>query len=126
MGFLQLIASLVALESGGRFCRCRWEAADQDARVLFALALVLVITLPFLLWLFGIRRYCVSNGKGYTPGANWGVTVWIDWQEASEMAAARGDAGMRRFCNVFLAIQLIYKVIGLLALIGGLLTGKAW
>ena len=88
-----------------------------------ALVLVFLISLPTLLWLFGIRRYCVRNGKGYTPGGNWGVTVWIDWQEASEMALVRGDTGMQRFCNVFLVIQLFYTFIGFLVFFAGLMAG---
>ena len=79
------------------------------------------MSLPVLLWLFGIRRYCVRNGKGYTPGAEWGVTLWIDWQEATEMAQSRGDKGMQKFCKVYLAIQIFYHVIGLLVLAAGLM-----
>ncbi len=91
--------------------------------MLAALVFTLVISLPFLLWLFGIRRYCVRNGKGYTPGANWGITIWIDWQEASEMATVRGDTGMRRFCGVFLALQLLYTLIMFLMLTARLIMG---
>jgi hypothetical protein len=43
---------------------------------------VAIFIIPFaatLLWLLSIRPYCRRNGKGYTSGANIGVTFWIDW-----------------------------------------------
>lgn len=46
--------------------------------ILFSLILVFIVTLPFILWLFGVRPYCLRHGKGYTPGANLNVTMWID------------------------------------------------
>ncbi|QTN31740.1 hypothetical protein HZ994_05175 [Akkermansiaceae bacterium] len=79
---------------------------------------VLVITSPLTLWLFVIRRYCIRNGMAYTPGANWDTTMWIDWQEARELAALRGDRAMIRWCRLFLAIKLIFAVLGFLALAG--------
>ena len=107
------------------FYGCRGEASGKDGLVLFlALVAILVISLPGLLWLFGIRRYCVRYGKGYTPGANWGVTAWIDWQEATEMAQSRGDEWMRRFCKVYLTIQIFYHLIALLMILGGLLMRR--
>lgn len=58
-----------------------------------------------LLWAGAIRPYCIRNRKGYTTGANAGITFWIDWQDASELAKNRGDRGMRWVCRSFLAMQ---------------------
>ena len=90
--------------------------------LLVAFIIVFIVTLPVTLWLFGIRRYCIKNGKGYTPGAGWGVTMWIDWQEATEMAVVRGDRGMLAFCRLYLIIQLIYSFFYFIALLGQLLS----
>lgn len=85
-----------------------------------ALVIVFILTLPMTVWLFGIRRYCIRNGKGYTPGASWQTTMWIDWQEATEIAAARGDRGMCGICKAYLVIQLIYTVVLFIGLMGQL------
>ena len=87
-----------------------------------ALPLVLILTAPFTLWLFVIRRYCLRNGMGYTPGANWEVTMWIDWQEARELAAKRSERGMMRWCRLFLAVKLLFAVFGFLGLAAALVA----
>ena len=71
----------------------------------------------FLLWLFVIRPYCFKNGMAYTPGANIGVTMWIDWQEASELAKARGDKSLLVVCGIFLAIKLLFGPFVLLGIL---------
>ena len=88
--------------------------------LLVSFIIVFIFTLPMTLWLFGIRRYCINNGKGFTPGAGWETTMWIDWQEATEIAVARGDRGMLTFCRFYLLIQLIYTFFFVIALIGQL------
>lgn len=85
--------------------------------MLFAFISVLILTSPVTLWLFVIRRYCVRNGMGYTPGANWDVTMWIDWQEARELAGKRGDRRMILCCRLFLAIKLLFATIAFLLLV---------
>ena len=69
--------------------------------------------IPFLaffgsifLWLLVIRPYCIRHRKGYTPGALMGVTIWVDWQEASGVAKERADKGMIFICRLFLVLQL--------------------
>ncbi len=88
--------------------------------LLIAFIIVFIFTLPMTLWLFGIRRYCIKNGKGYTPGAGWETTMWIDWQEATEIAVARGDRGMLFFCRMYLLIQLVYTLCVFIAFVGQL------
>lgn len=69
-----------------------------------------IFIIPFvaaLLWLLAIRPYCRRNGKGYTPGANVGVTFWVDWQQASEIARAKGDEGMIMICRVVLWLHIV-------------------
>jgi hypothetical protein len=44
-------------------------------------AIVIVPLVAIVHWLFSIRPYCRRNGKGFTPGANIGVTYWADWQQ---------------------------------------------
>ena len=88
--------------------------------LLVAFIIVFILTLPMTLWLFGIRRYCIKNGKGYTPGVTWQTTMWIDWQEATELAVARGDRGMLVFCRFYLLIQLVYTLFVFIAFVGQL------
>jgi hypothetical protein len=90
--------------------------------LLVAFIIVAILTLPLTLWLFAIRRYCVRNGKGYTPGTSWRQTMWIDWQEATEIAEARGELGMIIFCRFYLIVQLIYTFFFFIALLGQLLA----
>ena len=61
-----------------------------------------------LLWLLSIRPYCRRNGKGYTPGGTIAVTFWIDWQEAKEISAAKGDRGMTMICYSVLWLQILF------------------
>ncbi len=68
----------------------------------------LVIT---LLWLFSIRPYCIRNRKGYTPGANLGVTFWVDWDQARELAKAEGNRRMLLICRVVLWLQILAVVV---------------
>lgn len=75
---------------------------------------VAIFIIPFataILWLLSIRPYCRRNGKGYTPGANVGVTFWIDWQEAKEISKAKGDKGMILICRCVLLLHIIAFVI---------------
>lgn len=70
----------------------------------------IIFIIPFiaaLLWLLSIRPYCRRNGKGYTPGANIGVTFWIDWQEAKEISKTKGDQGMIAVCRFVLWLHII-------------------
>lgn len=78
-----------------------------------------ILVLPFiaaLLWLLAIRPYCRRNGKGYTTGANAGVTFWVDWQEAKEHAKSNGHGGMIAICNsvlgifIFLFAAILYSI----------------
>ena len=69
-----------------------------------------IFIIPFvaaLLWLLAVRPYCRRNGKGYTPGANIGVTFWVDWQEAAEISRAKGDDGMIMVCRVILWLHIM-------------------
>jgi hypothetical protein len=75
---------------------------------------VAIFIIPFataLLWLLSIRPYCRRNAKGYTPGANIGVTFWIDWQEAKEISKAKGDEGMIMICHFVLLLHIVAFVI---------------
>jgi hypothetical protein len=70
-------------------------------------ALVIVPLVAILLWLFAIRPYCRRNGKGFTPGANIGVTYWVDWQEAREISQAKGDGGMMMICRLVFWLHIL-------------------
>ncbi len=73
----------------------------------------------FVLWLFSVRPYCRKHGKGYTTGANVGVALWVNWQEAGEIARKRNDKGMIAVCRGMLVLQLIAAgVIGLMMTVG--------
>ena len=70
---------------------------------------IAIVIIPFaamVLWLFSIRPYCRRNGKGFTPGAAIGVTFWVDWQEAGEIAKANGDQGMILICRLVLWLHI--------------------
>ena len=78
--------------------------------------IVCIVILPFvaaLMWLLAIRPYCRRNAKGYTPGANVGVTFWVDWQEAREISRAKGDGGMILICRIVLWLHMV--AFGILA-----------
>jgi hypothetical protein len=70
-------------------------------------AIVVIPVIVALLWLLSIRPYCRRNGKGFTPGANIGVTLWVDWQEAKEISKAQGDEGMIMICRFVLWLHII-------------------
>jgi hypothetical protein len=70
-------------------------------------AIVIVPLVAILLWLFAIRPYCRSNGKGFTPGANIGVTYWVDWQEAKEISKTKGDGGMIMICRLVFWLHIL-------------------
>ena len=49
-----------------------------------------------------------------------GVTFWVDWQEAGEIARTKGDKGMIRVCRLVLWFHMIGFCIFLLAIISHL------
>ena len=69
-------------------------------------AIIVMPCVAILIWLLIIRPYCRRNSKGYTAGANAGVTFWVDWQEAREIAKLNKDSRMMAVCDVLLAIQI--------------------
>ncbi|MCW1886890.1 hypothetical protein OKA04_19275 [Luteolibacter flavescens] len=69
-----------------------------------------------VVWLVAIRPYARQHGKGFTPGANIGVTAWVDWEQAKLVAGERGDRGMLRVCSVFFLLN-IAVVVGFLSLL---------
>lgn len=79
----------------------------MEIKHLMFIAIVIVPLVAVLFWLFAIRPYCRRNGKGYSPGANVGVTFWVDWQEAKEIAKARGDAGMTLICRIVFWLHVL-------------------
>ena len=70
-------------------------------------ALVIVPLVTIVIWLFSIRPYCRRNGKGFTPGASMGVTYWVDWQEAREIAKGKGDNGMIMVCRLVFWLHIL-------------------
>lgn len=83
----------------------RWGRTKPPLMLLLAIPLALP-----LLWLLVIRPYCIRNGKGYTPGASMHVTLWIDWQEAVEIARAKGDKGMVAVCHIVFWLQVLLVI----------------
>ncbi|WP_035613891.1 hypothetical protein [Haloferula sp. BvORR071] len=71
-----------------------------------------------LLWLGWIRPYCIRNRQGFTPGANVGVTMWVDWEQAGEIAKAKGDHGMLWACRAFLALHVMVAVGFVVTMLG--------
>lgn len=81
----------------------------------------MLMTVP-LIWLFVIRPYCVKHGRGYTLGANVGVTIWVDWQQARELAQMRADRRMLFWCRAFLVIQMVWLALLLLVILAASLV----
>ena len=79
-------------------------------------AFVIIPLLAVVLWLFSIRPYCRRNGKGFTPGAAMGVTFWVDWQEAGEIAKTKGDDGMILVCRLVFWLHIVGFFIFLFAI----------
>lgn len=77
-------------------------------------------TIP-LIWICLIRPYCIRNRKGYTPGANIGVTLWIDWQEACEIARTKGDRGMLMVCRIVFWLHVALACVFLLVIVAAVL-----
>ena len=75
------------------------------------IAIVIVPVIVALIWLLSIRPYSLRNGKGYTPGGNVGVTFWVDWQQAQEIAKARGDKGMILICRIVFWLHLVFIAV---------------
>lgn len=69
-------------------------------------------------WLTVIRPYALKHGQGYTTGASWGVTAWVDWEQAKEIAVKKGDLGMLQTCRLFLGLNFV-AVAGFLLLVLG-------
>jgi|694.fasta_scaffold80135_4 hypothetical protein len=68
-----------------------------------------------LIWFFLLRPYCRRHGKGITQGTGGLVPFWVDWQEAWDIAKAKGDRGMVFVCRVVLGLQL--AVVGIVGVI---------
>lgn len=75
------------------------------------IAFVIVPIVTTLLWLLCIRPYSLRNGKGYTPGGNVGVTFWVDWQQAQEIAKAKGDRGMILICRIVFWLHAVFIAV---------------
>lgn len=69
------------------------------------LLIVIMSVAAMLLWLFSIRSYCHRHGKGFTTGAAAGVTFWVDWQEAGEIAKIKNDRGMIMVCRIVFGLK---------------------
>jgi len=82
-------------------------------------AIFIISFVATLLWLFSIRPYCRRNGRGFTPGANIGVTFWVDWQEAKEISKSKGDDGMIMVCRLVLWLHIVAFAILAYAIFGG-------
>ena len=67
-------------------------------------------------WLVVIRPYALKHGQGYTTGASCGVTAWVDWEQAKEIAVKRGELWRLRICRLFLWLNLL-AVSGFLLLV---------
>jgi hypothetical protein len=80
--------------------------------------IVILPVIAMLLWLLSIRPYCRRNGKGFTPGAAAGVTYWVDWQEAGEIAKSKNDRGMIMVCRIVFWIHIAVFCIILFAIFG--------
>lgn len=81
-----------------------------------AVSLIIFGLVAVLLWLLSIRPYCRNHGKGFTPGATIGATFWVDWQEAGEIAKAKGDNKMIFICRIVLWLHLLGLVVFLYAI----------
>ena len=76
-----------------------------------SVAIIFIPLLIGILWLLSIRPYCIRNREGHTPGASIGITLWVDWQQATEIAKAKGDAEMIFICRVVFWLHVAFACI---------------
>ena len=74
-------------------------------------AFVIFQIVTTLIWLFCIRPYCRSNGKGYAPGFNSGVTILFDWQQARVIEKAKGDHGIIMTCRIIFLLNVAFLAV---------------
>lgn len=72
---------------------------------------LLVIILPILIWIFALRPYCRKHRQGYTPGATANITLWIDWQQAREIAKKREDKWIYFLSSIFFVNSILLFVL---------------
>lgn len=68
---------------------------------------VITMIASIVMWLVTIRPYAIKNHAGFTTGTSAGITMWVDWQQASDIAREKADAPMLRLCRIFLAMQIL-------------------
>jgi hypothetical protein len=85
--------------------------------LLIAFLLLSPFLVPILTWLLLIRPYCRRHGQGYTPGATWGTTIWVDCQQANEIATRLGDRKMQWACRAFIAWLILVAFFWVLMLV---------
>ena len=76
------------------------------------------VAIPLLigtLWLLSIRPYNIRNREGHTPGASIWVTLWVDWQQAGEIAKKKGDDGMFLVCRLLFWLHIVFAGVLLFA-----------
>jgi hypothetical protein len=73
--------------------------------------LAISFSLPIALWLTTIRPYCLLHRQGHTPGATWGITAWVDWQQAREIAQEKGDRRIIAVCRLFLFSHIAFVIL---------------
>lgn len=70
-------------------------------------------------WLVAIRPYSLRHRQGYTPGASFGVTAWVDWEQARAIARDRRDPAMQWICRLFISLKAAMVMGSLILLFFG-------
>lgn len=89
--------------------------SEESVNMSISLLAPFVLAIP-ILWLGWIRPYCILHRRGYTAGANPGITMWVDWQHAGEVARENGDSRMKMICRVFLGLHLFLAAAFVMAI----------
>lgn len=99
--------------------RGKADAAGKFGAELMEALLVIIPVLLVVLWLGAMRPYCLRHRQGRITGADFGRAMWVDWQQATEIARERKDAGMLALCRLFLLLQLGWVAVFLGIVFGG-------
>lgn len=65
-------------------------------------------------WMFFIRPYVISHGRGVRSAAGFDIIIWADWHNCGEIATDKDDRIGRIIYRVFGVFQLV-AVVGFLS-----------
>lgn len=86
--------------------------------------LTLVAVSSIATWVLILRPYRRKHGQGFTPGADCGVTFWVDWQQATELARKNENLWIIGVCRTLLLIHIVFALIFVFGLYAGVVAAS--